>query len=211
MKRTVLACLAAALAGLALWTTEGAARLPSGTAFAVAAFSQPTSSWQLPAGYLPARSSQAPAKSLARLDAFLEKKLNEAGISITAGPGKAEGCRELVLSKLNRSQASAVEYWTRVGECAGADYLLVPMVLDWREREGVEFSVRRPARVVMELFLIDVRKSRLMDRFHFEETQKTLARNLLDIDKFIERGGKWITAMDLAREALDQGVKELGL
>jgi hypothetical protein len=210
MKRNFFVCLVAAF-GLALWIGEGAARLPSGTAFAVAAFSQPNSSWQLPAGYLPAKASQAPERSLDRLDAVLKEKLAREGVAVAAGPDRTEGCREVVLSKLNRSQASAIEYWTGVGECAGADYLLVPMVLDWREREGVEFSVRRPARVVMELFLIDVRKSRLMDRFHFEETQKTLAQNLLDIDKFIERGGKWITAMDLAREALDQGVKELGL
>jgi hypothetical protein len=33
----------------------------------------------------------------------------------------------------------------------------------------------------------------------------------LDIDKFVERSGKWLTARDLAAEGMRRGVKELGL
>jgi hypothetical protein len=58
---------------------------------------------------------------------------------------------------------------------------------------------------------MDVQGQSLVSRYHFEETQQTLADNLLEFSKFVERKGKWITAEDLAREGLYQGIKELGL
>lgn len=82
-----------------------------------------------------------------------------------------------------------------------ADYLLVPQLLYWREREGNRFSVNNPASVTLELFLVDVRNERLAGRFHFEETQHSLSENILDADKFLSRGAKWIPALELARKA----------
>ncbi|GHV55345.1 hypothetical protein FACS1894206_09640 [Deltaproteobacteria bacterium] len=58
---------------------------------------------------------------------------------------------------------------------------------------------------------MDIKNATLTSRSHFDETQAALADNLLDAGKFFARGGKWITATELAREGMVKAVKDLGL
>jgi hypothetical protein len=95
--------------------------------------------------------------------------------------------------------------------CLGVDYLLVPQLLYWQERDGSEVAVREPAAVVLDLFLVDVNAGTIAARYHFDEEQLSLTENMLEADKFVKRKGKWITATELAREGISRGVKELGL
>lgn len=182
-----------------------------GSDYAVAAFSQPTSNYELIAGYLPKDARQAEPKVLRQLDEELDKVLRQAGFLGQAEPSETVRCEELVLSGITGTRTSPLEYWRQVGQCAGKRYILVPVLIDWRERLGSDLGVREAATVVLDLNVIDVQEGGLVDRFHFEETQKSLSENLLDLPKFLDRGAKWVTAMELAREALAQGVKELGL
>jgi hypothetical protein len=182
-----------------------------GSSLAVAAFSQPTSNWELLAGYLPKGTHMADPKVLAALNQELGDALERAGMIPQTGPGELSRCEELVLSKLSDTRTSPLKYWSEVGLCAGARHVLVPVLIDWRERKGSDLGVREAARVVLDLNIVDAHKGELVDRYHFEETQLSLSENLLDLPKFLDRGGKWVTAMELAREALAQGVKELGL
>jgi hypothetical protein len=69
----------------------------------------------------------------------------------------------------------------------------------------------QPASIVIDLFLIDVNNKRIVRRYHFDETQQTLMENMLQADKFFNRGGKWVTSLYLAEEALQNGLTELGL
>jgi hypothetical protein len=98
-----------------------------------------------------------------------------------------------------------------VGRCLDVDWLLVPQVTAWHEREGSDVSVRRPASVTLWLHLVDVRGESFGARYKFEETQQSLTENFLKAGKFIERGGKWVSAGELAREGVAAGLKELGL
>jgi hypothetical protein len=182
-----------------------------GSDYAVAAFNQPTSNYELIAGYIPKDARQAEPKVLRQLDEELAQALRKVGFLGQAEPGETIRCEELVLSGLSGSRTSPLEYWRQVGECVGKRYILVPVLIDWRERLGSDLGVREAATVVLDLNVIDVQEGALVDRFHFEETQKSLSENLLDLPKFLDRGAKWVTAMELAREALAQGVKELGL
>ena len=50
-----------------------------------------------------------------------------------------------------------------------------------------------------------------MTRFHFDETQKALTDNLLDLNKFVQRKGEWVEADVLAKEGIEAGLRELGL
>lgn len=208
MRRVIIAV--AAITVLFAVQSPANAELPAGSKLAVAAFSQPVSNWQLLAGYIPKDAGQAGPQVLAELDKVLETVLKEAGRRGFIGAGETGRCEELVLSKLSGSTVSPLKYWKDVGECTGADNLLVPMLFDWREREGGDFSVREPARVVLDLYLIDVAKGVVADRYHHEETQRSLSENLLDLDKFIKRGAQWVTARELAREAMQEGVEEFG-
>ena len=68
-----------------------------------------------------------------------------------------------------------------------------------------------PASVDISIYLIDVRSGTTLRHFHYEETQKPLSENLLDAKKFFARHGRFLTAEELAREALTQCVREFGL
>ena len=45
----------------------------------------------------------------------------------------------------------------------------------------------------------------------FNPMPKGLAENLLQGRRFIKRKGKWVTPMEIAAEALEEGVRVLGL
>jgi hypothetical protein len=193
-----------------LGSVARASAMPPGEDLAVAAFSQPTSNWELLAGYLPEDASEADPDVLKKLDGVLEQKLREIGVRGFTGTSETRRCEEIVLSRISGTRSSMLEYWVDVGKCADARYLLVPVLLDWRERMGGGLAVRKPARVVLDLYLVDAAEGALKDRFHYEETQRSLSENLLDLPKFLKRGGQWVTAGELAEEALTRGVEELG-
>ncbi|MDL2280102.1 hypothetical protein LJC15_05540 [Desulfovibrio sp. OttesenSCG-928-G11] len=93
----------------------------------------------------------------------------------------------------------------------GVDLLIVPQIYEYRERDGGSFGVVTPARVVMDIFVLDARNESLISRSRFDETQSDLTSNLLEAGKFFKRKGQWITARDLAREGMVKAVKDLGL
>ncbi|MFP4515150.1 MAG: hypothetical protein ACOC24_05320 [Desulfovibrionales bacterium] len=184
--------------------------LRPGAMLAVSGFSQPQSPWEMMAGYPPVEGYKAPPEVLDRLDEILGEKLHQQEISFQ-GPNLTHQCEEIVLAELEGSRVSALEYWVRVGRCLPVDYVLVPHLLYWQERQGGEYSVEAPASVVLDLFLVDVRSGTLAKRFHFDERQTSLMENLLEAPKFFSRGAKWVSAEKLAEDGISEGVKELGL
>jgi len=179
-----------------------------GATLAVAGFSQPRHSWEMLAGYIYETKEISP-QVLDKLDTLLSQLVNERGQDFV-GPKIVRQCQELVVGREDKSRLSAFKYWVKVGQCVPVDFILVPFVFKWQERQGQEWGAEIPAAVILDLYLIDV-KNKQMRRFHFEEEQKSLSENILDIGKFFRRGGKWITAINLAREGIDRGLKELGL
>ncbi|WP_457570881.1 hypothetical protein [Desulfovulcanus sp.] len=179
-----------------------------GATFAVAGFSQPRHSWEMLAGYIYETKEISP-QVLDKLDDFLSQLLSERGHNFV-GPKVVRQCEELVIGREHRSNMAAFHYWLKVGQCIPADFILVPFVLKWQEREGGEWGVERPAAVVIDFYLLDVKKEQIR-RFHFEEEQLSLSENILDIGKFFKRRARWITALDLAREGLISLCEEMGL
>lgn len=188
---------------------RAAARL--GGTLAVAAFSQPRHDWELLAGAIPDNAPLVEPKVLHDLDARLDAAL-AANRKISPIPARlTRQCQEIAVFEQKGSRTSALRYWLEVGRCMGVDALLAPQLIYLVERDGGEMGVRVPASVILELYLIDVKGQALAGRFHFDETQLSLSENLLDADKFLRRGGKWITAAELAGEGIEQGLGELGL
>ncbi|MDR2825905.1 MAG: hypothetical protein LBV76_03800, partial [Deltaproteobacteria bacterium] len=107
--------------------------------------------------------------------------------------------------------ASAFEFWLDVGKCMNVEVILVPQLQAWQERDGSNLGAEHPAAVVMDFFLLDVQHQVLLARSRFDETQKALTSNILDIGKYINRGGKWVSAEELAKEGMTKAVRELGL
>ena len=67
-----------------------------------------------------------------------------------------------------------------------------------------------PASVALDFYLIDVKNERMI-RSRYEETQESLIENLLTLQKFADRGGKWVTATRLASDGIEEKLMELGL
>jgi len=175
-------------------------------------FSQPTSDLELMAGYLPDNQGMIDPHTLMRLDADFRAALDKTGRSYKyLGAVSPHG--EQKSSSFERfGSGNALHYWIGVGKKADVDFLIVPMLIDWREREGGEAGVTVSAAVTVDIFLIDARdQGNLLQRSFYREKQVSLASNILNISTFIKRRGKWVTAEDLAQEAMQKAIQEFGL
>ena len=81
---------------------------------------------------------------------------------------------------------------------------LVGFVYRFRERVGKGFSAESPASVAFDLNLIRVMDGRTVWSANFDETQQSLGQNLFQLGTFLTRGGRWITAEDMATDGLDK-------
>jgi hypothetical protein len=210
MSRWSILCIAVVLMAAGCARRDAVPALPSEAAVAVAEFSQPQTPWTFLAGFAAVEGYVAPPKVLKTMDGLLAELLAEQPREFRA-TALTKKCEEIVLSKLEGSRVSALEYWLRAGRCVQAEYLIVPHLLYWEERAGGDWSVESPASVNFDLFLIDVNKGVIARRFHFDERQQSLVENIFDAGKFFGRGGRWISTEQMAREGLKQGLKELGL
>lgn len=175
----------------------------------VVEFTMPRTLGELLAGAIPADQAAVSPEVLQGLDETMQeilKEMERPHISL----GTSYKCYSAVVRD-GKFKGNALEKWTEVGRCMKADVLLVPQLLFWQEREGGPMGVENPASVTLELYLLDVRNSQLLGRYRFEETQTSLTSNLLTLKKFVNRGGKWITANQLAAEGIRAGLKDLGL
>jgi hypothetical protein len=184
-----------------------------GGVLAVAGFGQPSQSWEFLSSYRPESPPRLTAEVLTELDEMLQALLTDEPGRIVLGPDATRQCQELALSRarIEGGGLSGLRYWLAVGQCVPADYLLIPQILEWREREGGEWGVNEPAMVVLELTLLDVANQRIARRYHFEESQRSLSEDLLQARKFFQRGGKWLTTMELLQDGLREGLREMGL
>ena len=180
----------------------------SSVVIGIGGFYQPTSTGELLAGYLPERIERVDSKIFTQLDNDFEQLLRTSNSRDYVGTDRSYQCGRQELAKKHNS---AFPFWVAVGKCMNVDLIIVPQVHAWQERQGGELGVELPAAVVMDFFLLDVKNQALIARSRFDETQKALAANLLDVGKFISRGGKWVTAHELAREGMAKAIKELGL
>jgi hypothetical protein len=174
----------------------------------IGGFYQPTSTKELLAGYLPEQVERVDGKIFPQLDNDFEEMLRSGTSRDYVGSERSYQC---IRQEQGKEHNSAFPFWVAVGKCMNVDLVIVPQVQAWQERLGGEMGVEQPAAVIMDFFLLDVKNQSLIARSRYDETQKALASNLLDMGKFIERGGKWVSAGELAREGMAKAVKELGL
>jgi len=191
--------------------------LPPEASLALAGFHHPVQNWQYLSSAGKFRSMAAasiPAPELMpELDALLQTLLENDGPRAMVSPDAVSQCQELMLARVDAEQGglAGTRYWMNVGACTQADYLLVPQVLAWREREGGDWGVRQPGMVILELTLLDVRDNQVVRRFLYDEQQRSLSEDLSHAGRFFQRGGKWVSTMELAEDGLRAGLREMGL
>ena len=174
----------------------------------VAPFTQPTDTGELILGQLPEDQGRIETKDLPALDTQFRHVLNgstkRSFVYATAMPRIGTGLH-------SSAQPQGLPRWLAYGRAQKAQLLLVPLVLTWHEREGSKAGVIKPAHVRLEFFLLRVSDGTIAGRSVFEEKQEGLADNLLTVGAFIKRRGAWVSANDLAAEAMAKAIKELGL
>lgn len=210
----LLLCLpVAAMLVLSGCTTPRQAPLPVGNLkLGTAYFSQPAGPSDMLAGYVVDDTPRVDERILSEMDALLASVLANKSKNSFRSRDSALHCSSKVTAQEGRSNnQAALRTWSAVGRCMGVDLLVVPQLFEYRERDGGNYGVAAPARVVLDIFVVDVRNESLVSRSRFDETQSDLSSNLLEGGKFFKRGGKWLTAHELAKEGMEKAVQELGL
>jgi len=106
------------------------------------------------------------------------------------------------LSSSDSGEADLTPY-IQAGKQAGADAVFTGHIFRYIDRKGNRLSVEHPASVAFDLHLIRVADGQMIWNGHFEETQKPLSENVLDLGMFIKRKGSWVTADELAQGGLE--------
>ncbi len=186
-----------------------AAPMEAAVSLGVAGFSQPITDSEALAHYIPAGSEAIPPRVLAQLDSSLTSKL-ATGTRPFLGPDKVRACMPQSTQQ-TASRHAALDYWIKAGECLQVDYLLVPQLLFYKEREGSPAGTTSPASVMLDMYVLDIKGYGVAARYRFDETQVSLTENMLTLPKFVARGGKWVTAAELAEWGITEGLESLGL
>ena len=219
MKNRFLWIMCALLSLLVL--TGGCNRKPASTAdvprslshqykIAVAPFTQPRDISQLIMGQLPQ------PQALAARDVLMAQDRQLRDVLYTSTKRSYDFLpRTRPLPDLKRLHTSerpqALPLWVEYARKTSADILFIPQVLTWRDRQGSAAGVTEPAHVRLEFFLLNIKEGNIIGHSVYEVEQQGLTENLLNVGDFFKRQGKWVTAEELAREAMIKAVKDLNL
>jgi hypothetical protein len=136
------------------------------------------------------------------MNVFLDAKLQKITSLTThyASSGITSAVGVLPAAERREARIAVVQ---QIGQQEQVDAVLCGFIYAFRDRQGGDLSIEKPARVVFELNLVSSANGALIWQKHFEETQKTLTEDLFQIKKFFKRGGRWVTAEQMGRQALD--------
>jgi hypothetical protein len=117
-------------------------------------------------------------------------------------PGQARA----VLSQMSLENEDLVpdrQAVVHIGSALSADTVLAGFVYRFKDRVGTAYGVDSPASVAFDLHLIQIPAGRIVWSAGVDDTQLSLSEDLFQVGKFIERKGRWVTAPDMARQALE--------
>jgi hypothetical protein len=91
------------------------------------------------------------------------------------------------------------------GTRKGQPYVHV-LIYRFQERKGGNYAAEKSASVAFHMHLM---KDGVLGKvFEYSEEQKALTDNLFTVGKFLKRGGKWVTADELAEEGINAGLNQ---
>ncbi|MBI5592829.1 MAG: hypothetical protein HY881_20365 [Deltaproteobacteria bacterium] len=122
----------------------------------------------------------------------------------------SDGSQDMLSGMISGTDNAAADYlnlYVGIGKRAGADAVLIGHIFRFVERKGNRASVESPASVSFDLHLIHVNSGKMVWTGHFDQTQRPLSDNLLELGSFIKRGASWVTAEELAQGGLEDIVR----
>ncbi len=97
----------------------------------------------------------------------------------------------------------------RVAKAVGARLAVLGALTRYTEREGSAWGARTPATVWYQAVLVDAASGSVIARERFEHTQQPLSQNLLDLPRFLQGGGRWVTRREMLDGALGETAGKL--
>jgi hypothetical protein len=97
----------------------------------------------------------------------------------------------------------------RLGQLVYADAVISGRLLRFHEREGESLGAMNPASVAFVLEVWDVKRGDTIWTARFDETQKSLSEDLLNLGQVASRGVRWLRAEELSLEGVKKAVGQL--
>jgi hypothetical protein len=97
----------------------------------------------------------------------------------------------------------------RVAKKVGANLVVLGALTRYRQRVGSAWAVETPASVAFQAALVRAGDGAVLTVERFDYTQQALSENLLDLGKFMEAGGRWLTREEILDGALRQTAERL--
>ncbi len=90
------------------------------------------------------------------------------------------------------------------GRKLGVEGVLVGHIYRFRQRVGGAAAAESPASVAFDLAMVRVSDGQVIWKNSFDETQKSLSSDILNLGQYMKTGLRWLTAQELARVGMDQ-------
>src|SRR5262249_15140667 len=97
----------------------------------------------------------------------------------------------------------------RIARKVGASLAVSGALTRFVEREGSAWGASVPATVWYQAVLVDADAGAVIDRERFEYSQQPLSQNLLELPRFLQGGGRWVTRDEMLTGALGETAARL--
>lgn len=150
---------------------------------------------------------EVPSEKIRKMTHLLFKRFSSSQRYDLVSPSQARGVYSTIMD--SKTTTDEMEIIKKIGRAFSADGVLTGYLYRWHERQGSEYAVRKAASVAYDLYLVRPSDGRVLWKGGFDMTQKSLSENLLEMDTFIQGGGKWMTADELAELGLNRLLSDL--
>ncbi|MBF6567428.1 MAG: hypothetical protein IVW54_00970 [Candidatus Binataceae bacterium] len=89
------------------------------------------------------------------------------------------------------------------------DGIVYGTVHKYEDRIGYSYAASRPASVAFTLFFADLTNRQILWRAQFAKTQASLSQNAFNIVNWLHHEGRWVRAVDISTEGVDEAVQNL--
>jgi hypothetical protein len=155
------------------------------------------------------RAEPVPSYVVKKMTGVLFDRLVEDDSYELVSPGQAKGVFSAIVNSDSSLAMTPLRILQEVGMTFEADAVLAGYIYRWREREGADYAIERPASVAFDLHLINPEDGTVLWKVKFDKTQQSLSENILDIATFVEGRGRWMTVEKLAIHGLNKALGEM--
>lgn len=92
----------------------------------------------------------------------------------------------------------------QIGRRVGANVVVIGAITRWVDRVGTAWAIESPASVAYQVAAVRTADAVVVVIDRFDYTQRALMENLLELPKFLQARGRWLTRDEIAEGALAQ-------